>query len=64
MKDKLSHRERIEAIMRGETPDRPAISLWRHFYHLESTAKGLAEAMLEYQKKYDWDFMKINPRAS
>jgi uroporphyrinogen decarboxylase len=64
MKDKLSHRERIQAIMRGETPDRPAISLWRHFYHLESTAKGLAEAMLDYQRKYDWDFMKINPRAS
>ncbi len=64
MKGKLSHRERIEAIMRGEKPDRPAVSLWRHFYHREATAEGLAEAMLAYQKEYDWDFMKINPRAS
>lgn len=60
----LSHRERIKAIIQGEAPDRPAISLWRHFYHRESTPQGLAGAMLEFQKKYDWDFMKINPRAS
>ncbi|SYZ74175.1 conserved hypothetical protein [Candidatus Zixiibacteriota bacterium] len=64
MKKGLSHRERIAAIMKGERPDRPAVSLWRHFYHREATAEGLAEAMLAYQKKYDWDFMKINPRAS
>ena len=64
MTDALSHRERIEAIIQGKTPDRPAISLWRHFYHRESTPQGLAGAMLEFQKKYDWDFMKINPRAS
>jgi len=40
------------------------ISLWRHFYDKESTASGLAEAMIAFQKKYDWDFMKLNPRAS
>ncbi|MEP0827765.1 MAG: hypothetical protein HRF51_04520 [bacterium] len=60
----LSHRERIQAIISGEKPDRPAVSFWRHFYHREATAEGLAEAMLAYQKKFDWDFMKINPRAS
>ncbi len=30
---------------------------------MESSAEGLAEAMLFFQKKFDWDFMKINPRA-
>lgn len=60
----LSHRERILAVIAGEKPDRPAVSFWRHFYHQEATAEGLAEAMLAYQKKFDWDFMKINPRAS
>ena len=45
-------------------PDRVPISFWRHFYEKESTAEGLAEAMISFQKKYDWDFMKVNPRAS
>ncbi len=64
MADKYSHRERLGLIMAGEKPDRFAASNWRHFYHKESTAEGLAEAMLGFQEKFDWDFMKINPRAS
>jgi len=64
MTEKYSHRERIEAIIAGEKPDRPAASIWRHFYHRETSAENLAGAMLEYQEKFDWDFMKINPRAS
>jgi len=64
MNDRYSHRERLEMIIKGETPDRPAASIWRHFYDKESKAEGLAEAMLAFQKKFDWDFMKINPRAS
>jgi uroporphyrinogen decarboxylase len=63
MKDILSHRERIQAIMDGEKPDRFAVSVWRHFYHKEPSTEGLVEAMLDFQKKFDWDFMKINPRA-
>ncbi len=64
MADRYSHRERVQMIMAGEKPDRFAASAWRHFYHKESTAEGLAEAMLDFQKRFDWDFMKINPRAS
>ncbi|OGC79925.1 MAG: hypothetical protein A2W07_06860 [candidate division Zixibacteria bacterium RBG_16_43_9] len=58
------HKDRIRAILKGEMPDRVPISLWRHFYEKEATAEGLAEAMISFQKKYDWDFMKVNPRAS
>ncbi len=60
---KLSHRERIQMILAGQKPDRFAVSFWRHFFHKESTAEGLAEAMVGFQKQFDWDFMKINPRA-
>ncbi len=59
----LNHRERINMILAGQKPDRHAASFWRHFFHLESTAEGLAEAMVGFQKQFDWDFMKINPRA-
>ncbi len=60
----MTPRERIEALIAGETPDRPAVTTWRHFYHQESTAEGLAEAMCGFQEKFQWDLMKINPRAS
>lgn len=59
----MNKRERIKATLKGEEIDRPAVSFWRHFYRQETTAKGLAEAMLGFQKTYDWDFMKVNPRA-
>ena len=44
--------------------DRPPVSMWRHFYAEETAADTLAEAMLGFQREYDWDFMKVNPRAS
>jgi len=63
MTDKYSHRERIEMILAGEKPDRFAASFWRHFFHMEHHAEGTAEAMIGFQKQFDWDFVKINPRA-
>jgi uroporphyrinogen decarboxylase len=61
--ESYSHRERIQMIIAGEEPDRYAASFWRHFFHMEHHAEGTAEAMLAFQKEFDWDFMKINPRA-
>lgn len=61
--DKYNHRERLELILAGERPDRFAASFWRHFYHLEHHAEGTIEAMSRFQKRFDWDFVKVNPRA-
>jgi uroporphyrinogen decarboxylase len=60
----MTRRERIRKTLAGEPVDRPPISFWRHFYHREGSAKDLAESMLEFQDRFDWDFMKVNPRAS
>ena len=56
-------RERISAALAGERVDQPPISMWRHLYDKETTAEGLAEAMLAFQSNYNWAFMKVNPRA-
>ena len=50
--------------MEGNHPDRTPVSAWNHFYDKETNAENLAKAMLDFQAKYDWDFMKINPRAT
>lgn len=40
-----------------------SISLWRHFYDRERTADELTQSMIEWQEKWRWDFIKINPAA-
>jgi len=61
--DQMNKRERVDAALRGAAVDRPPISFWRHFFEKETSATGLAEAMLGFQRAYEWDFMKVNPRA-
>jgi uroporphyrinogen decarboxylase len=64
MKTEMTHRERIRAAIEGKEVDRLPVSMWRHFFDKELSAESLAETMLTFQKRFDWDFMKVNPRAS
>ncbi|RMF87099.1 MAG: uroporphyrinogen decarboxylase [Nitrospinota bacterium] len=59
----MSKKERVQAALQGQEVDRPPVSFWRHFFEKETSAEGLAEAMLTFQQRFDWDFMKVNPRA-
>jgi len=60
----ITHIERLKRLLEYKEVDRPPVSAWRHFYRQERSAENLASAMLNFQREYDWDFMKINPRAS
>jgi uroporphyrinogen decarboxylase len=60
----MTKKARVDAAVRNQAVDRPPVSLWRHFYECEENAEGLAGAMLAWHRKYDWDWMKVNPRAS
>lgn len=60
----LSKRDRVQAALRGAQVDRVPMSFWGHDYRREWSAEGLAEATLESYQRYDWDFVKVNPRAS
>lgn len=60
----MEKRTRFETVLSGAVADRPPVAMWRHFTQYEhSGAKILAEKLLEFQRQYDWDFVKINPRA-
>ncbi len=63
MTQAFSKRERLARTVDGRPVDRLPVALWRHFFLEERTAEGLVEAMLAWQREYDWDFLKINPRA-
>ncbi len=60
----MSKRERVFAALRGEAVDRPPAGFWGHDFLREWSAQGLAAAMTESVSTLDYDFLKVNPRAT
>lgn len=58
---RITHRDRIEAAVRGEKPDRVPVALWRHFPYDDQTAEGLARATIGFQRRYAFDLVKVTP---
>jgi uroporphyrinogen decarboxylase len=63
MMPKMSHKERVKAVLHGERPDRIPASTWRHFLNMEMTIQGEIDSLISFQKRYDWDYVKVNLRA-
>ena len=59
-----THRERVEACLRGEIVDRPPVALWRHFPVDDQSAEALAQAHLAFQSVYNFDLVKVTPASS
>ncbi len=64
MAGQMSKTERVTAALKGQAVDRAPVSAWWHDYKREWSAAELAEATLEYYRKYGWDYIKVNPRFS
>lgn len=60
----MNHRTRIEATISKAEVDRPAISLWRHFPVDDQDSTRLARSVIELQRTYDFDLVKITPASS
>lgn len=57
-------KERVNAVLNGELADRVPITCYHHFPEFEhGGAKLMADTMVDFQKQFDWDYVKINPRA-
>ena len=61
---RITHRQRLENCLRGELPDKTPIALWRHFPVDDQTPDGLAHAILDFQRLYDFDLVKVTPSSS
>src|SRR5512146_1640284 len=59
----MNHRERIQAALRGQPVDRVPAALWRHFPNDDLQAEKLAARVVEFQKKHDFDFVKVTPAS-
>jgi uroporphyrinogen decarboxylase len=60
----LSKRERVDAALKGEAVDRVPVAAWRHFIPEETSAEQLAAVSLKHFHDFDWDWLKVNPRAT
>lgn len=56
--------ERVRAALAGEPVDRVPASLWRHDFLREWSPEELVATTLEAYRADDWDFIKLNPRAT
>lgn len=60
----MTKRERVRAALAGEPVDHVPASLWGHDFLREWTPEDLAAATIEAYRADDWDFIKLNPRAT
>ncbi len=60
----MTKKQRVRAALAGQPVDRPPASMWGHDFAREWSPEDLVAATLEQYHAYDWDFIKLNPRAS
>jgi uroporphyrinogen decarboxylase len=57
----MNHRQRIEACLSEKPLDRVPVALWRHFPVDDQDPHRLAKAVINFQKTYDFDIVKVTP---
>jgi uroporphyrinogen decarboxylase len=60
----MDKQERLSRTIAGESVDRVPVALWRHWPGDDQRAADLARSTIEFQRTYDWDFVKITPASS
>lgn len=60
----MQKRERLEKTIAGEPTDRVPVALWRHLPGDDQRAADLARSTVDFQRTYDWDFVKVTPASS
>ncbi len=60
----MNKRERLEAAIAGQSVDRVPVALWRHFPGDDQNPASLAAATIAFQRRWDFDFVKVTPASS
>jgi uroporphyrinogen decarboxylase len=60
----MTKRERVMAALKGNEVDHVPVSFWGHDFLREWSPEDLAAAMLEPVREFDYDYLKVNPRAT
>ena len=60
----MDGRQRVEAALALGMGDRPPVGAWGHAYAAEWSPAELAAATVEKARRFGWDFVKFQPRAT
>jgi len=60
----VNSRTRVEAALKGGKVDRAPAGAWGHTYREEWSPQALATVTALRRARYEWDFIKFQPRAS
>ena len=60
----MDGRQRVEAALALGMGDRPPVGAWGHAYAAEWSPAELAAATVERARRFGWDFVKFQPRAT
>jgi uroporphyrinogen decarboxylase len=58
------HYEILTQCLTGHSQKRQPFSLWRHFPEADQTPEGFARMTIDWQKKWDFDFVKVTPAGT
>jgi len=64
MQKSMTSRERMEALVHNEPVDRIPVALWKHFPVDDQDPNKLAAATIQFQKTFEFDFVKVSPASS
>ncbi|RMG89509.1 MAG: hypothetical protein D6712_01535 [Chloroflexi bacterium] len=57
----MHKRERLEKTIAGESTDRAPVAVWRHWPGDDQRPTDFAQALIDYQKAFDWDMLVVQP---
>jgi uroporphyrinogen decarboxylase len=60
----MTGRERVESALAMGLADRPPVGAWGHTYREEWVPAELAAVTVDRARRFGWDFVKFQPRAS
>lgn len=60
----MTGRKRVEAALEMRVADRPPVGAWGHTYREEWSPEELAGITVERARRFGWDYVKFQPRAS
>jgi uroporphyrinogen decarboxylase len=57
----MDKRDRLARTLAGEPTDRPPVSMWRPFPGDDQRSADFAGSVIDFQQRYDWDFVNVYP---